>query len=83
MVGISKKSLDDYFCQLRLGEKYEFDFMNHLDDKIGVLRAFLKKYRPKHEKSNKNEKHPKTLKIIEEFDFNLHEKTHAKQTVKN
>ena len=26
IVGISKKSLDDYFCQLRLAEEYGFDF---------------------------------------------------------
>jgi hypothetical protein len=27
MVGLPKKSLDDYYYQLRLGEKYEFDFI--------------------------------------------------------
>jgi len=26
MLGMPKKSLDDYFYQLRLGEKYGFDF---------------------------------------------------------
>jgi len=31
MVGISKKSLDDYYCQLRLGEFYDFDFANRLN----------------------------------------------------
>lgn len=41
-VGISKKSLDDYFCQLRLGQKYGFDFKANLDNKIGELRAFVK-----------------------------------------
>lgn len=67
LVGISKKSLDDYFCQLRLGEKFGFDFHQNLDEKIGVLRTFVKKHRPKNEKTTGNEKHPKTLKIIEEF----------------
>jgi hypothetical protein len=47
MVGISKKSLDDYFCQLRLAEEYGFDFESNFDEKIGVLRAFVKKFRPK------------------------------------
>lgn len=42
MVGISKKSLDDYYCQLRLGEFYEFDFASNLHEKIGVLRTFVK-----------------------------------------
>jgi hypothetical protein len=26
MIGISKKSLDDYFYQLRLGEQFNFNF---------------------------------------------------------
>lgn len=30
MLGVSKKSLDDYYCQLRLGEFYGFDFASHL-----------------------------------------------------
>lgn len=31
MVGISKKSLDDYFCQLRLAEEHNFDFSSNMD----------------------------------------------------
>lgn len=42
VVGISKKSLDDYYYQLRLGEKYDFDFKSHLMDRIGVLRTYIK-----------------------------------------
>ena len=42
MVGISKKSLDDYYYQLKLGEKFGFDFRGHLLDRIGVLRTFIK-----------------------------------------
>ena len=42
-VGISKKSLDDYLLQLWYGKKYGFDFNAHKNDKIGVLRAFVKK----------------------------------------
>jgi len=41
-VGISKKSLDDYMLQLRLGKKYGFDFQKHKDQKVGILRAFIK-----------------------------------------
>jgi|JI6StandDraft_1071083.scaffolds.fasta_scaffold02331_7 hypothetical protein len=67
LVGISKKSLDDYFCQLRLGEKYGFDFYANLNERIGMLRTFVKKNRPKSERNNRNEKHPKTLRIIDEF----------------
>ena len=46
MVGISKKSLDDYYCQLRLGELYHFDYINNLSEKMGVLRTYVKNYRP-------------------------------------
>lgn len=46
-VGISKKSLDDYLLQLRYGKKYGFDFNEHKEAKIGVLRAFVKKEKNK------------------------------------
>jgi len=51
-VEISKKTLDDYLLQIRQalapltkrsGKKYGFDFNNHLNDKIGILRDFVKK----------------------------------------
>jgi len=44
-VGISKKSLDDYLLQLRFGKKFGFNFQEHKDDKVGVLRAYVKKYK--------------------------------------
>ena len=40
VVGVAKKSLDDYLLQLRLGYKYGFDFAKHRDSKIGVLRNY-------------------------------------------
>jgi hypothetical protein len=67
IIGISKKSLDDYYYQLRLGEKYGFDFKSHMDDKIGILRMFIKDVKPKGRKKDKNEKHPKKLKILDEL----------------
>jgi hypothetical protein len=42
-VGISKKSLDDYLIQLRIGKQNGFNFNEHKNDKVGVLRAFVKK----------------------------------------
>ena len=42
-VGISKKSLDDYFLQLKNGQKNGFNFNEHKNDKIGILRSFNKK----------------------------------------
>lgn len=65
LVGVSKKSLDDYYYQLRVGEKHDFDFTSHLEDKIGVLRAFIKIKEPERKVEGKNSKHPKKLKIIE------------------
>ena len=41
-IGIAKKTLDDYLLQLRAGKKYNFDFNEHKDDKVGILRAFVK-----------------------------------------
>jgi hypothetical protein len=70
LVGISKKSLDDYYCQLRLAEFYNFDFYENLDQKMGVLRSYIKNYRPEREnKRRQNDKHPKNLRIIEQFDL--------------
>ena len=67
MVGISKKSLDDYFCQLRLAEEYGFDFAGNMEEKVGVLRTFVKKHRPKGDLGLKHERLPKKLRIIEEL----------------
>lgn len=47
-VGISKKSLDDYLLQLRFGRKFGFNFNDHRDSKVGVLRAFVKKNKLQH-----------------------------------
>lgn len=60
-----KKSLDDYYYQLRLGEKYGFDFKVHRYDRFGVLRTFLKNINKKFDKGTK---HPKRLKILDEFE---------------
>ncbi len=70
MIGISKKSLDDYYCQLRLGELYNFNFYDNMNEKIGFLRTYVKNYRPERElKRRQNAKHPKTLRIISQFDL--------------
>ena len=48
-VGISKKSLDDYLIQLRIGKIFGFNFTEHKNDKVGVLRAFVKKHKAEYE----------------------------------
>ncbi len=46
-VGIAKKTLDDYLLQLRFGKKYGFDFNMYKDEKVGVLRSFVKEQKAK------------------------------------
>ena len=41
-VGISKKSLDDYLFQIRLGHAYGFNFNEHYGEKVGILRDFVR-----------------------------------------
>lgn len=43
-IGISKKSLDDYLAQIKMGRDLGFDFKSNKFCKIGVLRTFLKKH---------------------------------------
>ena len=52
-VSVSKKSLDDYLLQLRFGKKYGFDFQKHRNEKVGVLRTYVKEQKKKN--SGKNE----------------------------
>lgn len=47
VVGIAKKTLDDYLLQLRAGKKYGFDFQANKDAKVGMLRAFVKEKKAK------------------------------------
>jgi hypothetical protein len=46
-VGVSKKSLDDYLLQLRFGKKYGFDFQKNKNEKVGVLRSYVKSQKTK------------------------------------
>eukprot|EP00357_Protocruzia_adherens_P024926 CAMPEP_0115046620 /NCGR_PEP_ID=MMETSP0216-20121206/48845_1 /TAXON_ID=223996 /ORGANISM="Protocruzia adherens, Strain Boccale" /LENGTH=191 /DNA_ID=CAMNT_0002429711 /DNA_START=2151 /DNA_END=2726 /DNA_ORIENTATION=- len=45
VIGISKKSLDDYLLQIRYGKKFGFDFEKNSDQGVGILRAYNKKHR--------------------------------------
>ena len=42
-VGLSKKTLDEYFNQIKEGTKYNFDFNKHKKDKVNILRGYVKK----------------------------------------
>jgi len=48
-IGISKKSLDDYLIQLRIGRMFGFNFTEHKNDKVGILRAFVKCHKKEYE----------------------------------
>ncbi|CAD8098768.1 unnamed protein product [Paramecium sonneborni] len=54
-VNISKKSLDDYLLQIRYGRKFGFNFNEHKNEKVGVLRAFVKKNNSSKKKKVKQE----------------------------
>ncbi len=44
IIGISKKSLDDYYLVLRIGQILEFDFASNLENKMGDLRAYIRTF---------------------------------------
>lgn len=54
-VGVSKKSLDDYLLQLRFGKRFEFDFSKNRNEKVGVLRTFVKQKKAEENKNKKRE----------------------------
>lgn len=42
MVGLSRKTLDDYYKYIRKAKAYSFDFQSHSEEKIGALRSFVR-----------------------------------------
>ena len=59
--GISKKSLDDYLIQLRIGRHFNFNFTEHKNDKVGILRNFVKQHKPTYDKEKKLPKNETSL----------------------
>ena len=45
----SRKTFDDFLLQVRAGRKFNFDFVKHRDQRIGMLRQINKNY--KHEEN--------------------------------
>ena len=62
--GISKKSLDDYLIQLRIGKFFNFNFTEHKNDKVGILRAFVKKHKQQYEKEKNNNKNESSNSLL-------------------
>ena len=65
-VDISKKSLDDYLLQLRFGRKFGFNFEEHKNDKVGLLRAYVKKFKKLKSKLNTPAGNEELRKILSE-----------------
>lgn len=61
ILNISKKSLDDYLLQLRLGRKFGFNFNKNKNSRVGVLRAFVKNQRTKLSKRINEDQEDSTL----------------------
>ena len=68
MMGLSKKSLDDYYYQLRLGEKYGFEFKDNFYEKIGILRTYLKSRNSHLKEKKSSSKHCKGLQVLDQFE---------------
>ena len=62
-VKISKKSLDDYLFQIRFGHKFKFNFNEHYNDKVGVLRDFVRSKKKADKQENKMRKNERNIKL--------------------
>ena len=62
-VNMSKKTLDEYYNQIKEGKKFGFDFNKYKRDKVKVLRGFVKKKKEDEKKGN-NEDTKKRKKIF-------------------
>lgn len=73
-VKISKKSLDDYLMQLRSAKKFGFNFEKHNNDKVGVIRSFVRKKKEEERKriaqENKDRANSKTDQAAAQATFN-------------
>ena len=61
-INVSKKSLDDYLLQIRLGRKCGFNFDDNKNQKIGVLRTFVEGKKIKKESNRRKKKKTKEEK---------------------
>ena len=58
-VGLSKKTLDEYFNQIKEGKRHNFDFNKYKKDKVNVLRGYVKKMNDSNGIKNKKKKKKK------------------------
>jgi hypothetical protein len=62
-VGISKKSLDDYLFQIRLGHRFGFNFNEHYNEKVGILRDYVRQQKKTTSKGEQKERKRKTKQM--------------------
>ena len=55
MIGICKTTLDDYFKHIKIASEHGFNFQDNLNEKIGVLRKFVKEKHTKKKNSSELE----------------------------
>ena len=67
-LNISKKSLDVYLVQLKLGRKYGFDFNEYRNCKIGVLRQFIQLKKVEEQRKKLNVRDFIDNKFFKQFD---------------
>jgi len=68
-VGISKKSLDDYFLILRQGVIHGYDFAGNLTHGMGELRSFIREKESK--VSGKLHKSVECFSLVPDFNLDL------------
>jgi hypothetical protein len=61
MIGTSRNTLDDYYFQIKLAEKYGFNFQAELDKPFQNLRKFVKENEEKKQKSKQENPLPYIL----------------------
>ena len=77
-INVSKKSLDDYLLQIRLGRKCGFNFDENKNEKIGVLRTYVESKKIKKEPTKRKKKKIKEEKEEKE---EIEEKKEKKELI--
>jgi len=62
-VNMSKKTLDEYYNQIKEGKKFGFDFNRYKRDKVNVLRGFVKKKKEGEKKEVNDDNNKKKKKV--------------------
>lgn len=69
-MGISRKTLDDYFHSCKVAKVLNFDFNSNIDEKISTMRLYCKKHKKGPIMTNLEEKRTATQNF-EEFLENI------------